>query len=381
MTAQGADVRGDRRPEGRPRRARRAAGRPAPARDPVAGAGGGRVPRGPRGGRARAGRSAWARATSCWCAPGTRAAGPSCRRGTRATPRRACIRPPPPSWPSGASRRSVPTATATPLRARTEGVGFPIHVLALNAMGIHLLDYLQFEDLARQCEAVQRWEFLFAAAPLRLVRGTGSPAEPDRDLLGQMLHLRVHGRSHPMAQVGAELDDGGAARHIALAPAVRPGHVLLTAEVTPGAADTVLDFLLEPGGGAGGHHPRATRRGRADRPGSRRREPDLGRRAGPGQAERPAGGALPRLHDRGRRDRGLWRDRGQFDPDRRCDGGEPGRAAGHRRLRRVGQSPLPPGMAGDRHAGDRAGSDLCRGGGARGRPRRPRHPSIRVHPR
>ncbi len=60
----------------------------------------------------------------------------------------------------------------------TEGVGFPIHVLALNAMGIHLLDYLQLEDLARHCEAVQRWEFLFAAAPLRLVRGTGSPLNP-----------------------------------------------------------------------------------------------------------------------------------------------------------------------------------------------------------
>ena len=29
----------------------------------------------------------------------------------------------------------------------TEGVGFPIHVLAINAMGVHLLDYLQFEDL------------------------------------------------------------------------------------------------------------------------------------------------------------------------------------------------------------------------------------------
>ena len=30
----------------------------------------------------------------------------------------------------------------------TEGIDFPIHVLALNAMGLHLLDYLQFEDLA-----------------------------------------------------------------------------------------------------------------------------------------------------------------------------------------------------------------------------------------
>ncbi len=60
----------------------------------------------------------------------------------------------------------------------TEGVDFPIHVLAINAMGIHLLDYLQFEDLVPECEAVQRWEFLFTAAPLRVTRGTGSPLNP-----------------------------------------------------------------------------------------------------------------------------------------------------------------------------------------------------------
>ena len=60
----------------------------------------------------------------------------------------------------------------------TEGVGFPIHVLALDAMGIHLLDYLQLEGLARQCETERRWEFMFAAAPLRLARGTGSPLNP-----------------------------------------------------------------------------------------------------------------------------------------------------------------------------------------------------------
>lgn len=60
----------------------------------------------------------------------------------------------------------------------TEGVGFPIHVLALNAMGVHLLDYLQLEDVARHCEAAKRWEFLFAAAPLRIVGGTGSPINP-----------------------------------------------------------------------------------------------------------------------------------------------------------------------------------------------------------
>jgi kynurenine formamidase len=60
----------------------------------------------------------------------------------------------------------------------TEGIAFPIHVLALNAMGVHLLDYLQFEDVVRHCEATRRWEFLFAAAPLRVVGGTGSPLNP-----------------------------------------------------------------------------------------------------------------------------------------------------------------------------------------------------------
>lgn len=60
----------------------------------------------------------------------------------------------------------------------TEGVDFPIHVLALNAMGLHLLDYLQFEDLVGACERAGRWEFLFVAAPLRVVGGTGSPLNP-----------------------------------------------------------------------------------------------------------------------------------------------------------------------------------------------------------
>ena len=60
----------------------------------------------------------------------------------------------------------------------TEGVAFPIHVLALNAMGILLLDYLQLEDLKDACESADRWEFLCVTAPLRITRGTGSPVNP-----------------------------------------------------------------------------------------------------------------------------------------------------------------------------------------------------------
>ncbi|MFB7708137.1 cyclase family protein [Streptomyces sp. NPDC056105] len=60
----------------------------------------------------------------------------------------------------------------------TEGVGFPVHVLAVHAMGLHLLDYLQFEDLVPICEAEGRWSFLCVIAPLRLPDATGSPVNP-----------------------------------------------------------------------------------------------------------------------------------------------------------------------------------------------------------
>lgn len=59
-----------------------------------------------------------------------------------------------------------------------EGVAFPVHVLAVNALGMHLLDYLQFDDLTPLCEVAGRWSFLCVIAPLRLPGGTGSPVNP-----------------------------------------------------------------------------------------------------------------------------------------------------------------------------------------------------------
>ena len=59
-----------------------------------------------------------------------------------------------------------------------DGVDFPVHVLAINAMGLHLLDYLQFDDLVRLCAEAARWSFFCVIAPLRLIRGTGSPVNP-----------------------------------------------------------------------------------------------------------------------------------------------------------------------------------------------------------
>jgi kynurenine formamidase len=59
-----------------------------------------------------------------------------------------------------------------------EGVDFPVHVLAVNAMGLHLMDRLQFDDLVAVCEELNRWSFLCVVAPLRLPAATGSPVNP-----------------------------------------------------------------------------------------------------------------------------------------------------------------------------------------------------------
>jgi len=59
-----------------------------------------------------------------------------------------------------------------------DGVEFPVHVLAINALGMHLLDYLQFDELTKVCERAGRWSFLCVIAPLRLPTGTGSPVNP-----------------------------------------------------------------------------------------------------------------------------------------------------------------------------------------------------------
>ena len=62
--------------------------------------------------------------------------------------------------------------------SHVDDIDFPIHVLAVNAMGLYLLDYLQLDDLAAQCERHGRWEFLCTIAPLRVPGGTGSPVNP-----------------------------------------------------------------------------------------------------------------------------------------------------------------------------------------------------------
>jgi uncharacterized hydrophobic protein (TIGR00271 family) len=62
-----------------------------------------------------------------------------------------------------------------------------------------------------------------------------------------MLQLRVYGPADSLTEIGEALEDHGAARNVALAPGVRAGHVLLTAEVYAESADPVLELLVASG--------------------------------------------------------------------------------------------------------------------------------------
>ena len=64
------------------------------------------------------------------------------------------------------------------LPSRVDGVGMPIHTVVIVAMGVHLLDNLDLDDLGATCREEARWEFLFTVAPLVLRRGTASPVNP-----------------------------------------------------------------------------------------------------------------------------------------------------------------------------------------------------------
>ena len=53
-----------------------------------------------------------------------------------------------------------------------------VHDFALLYLGIHLFDNCDLEALADRAAALKRWDFLLTAAPLAIMGGTGSPANP-----------------------------------------------------------------------------------------------------------------------------------------------------------------------------------------------------------
>ena len=59
-----------------------------------------------------------------------------------------------------------------------ENVFLPIHSLALASMGIGIFDNLDLQLAAETARRLNRYEFMFTAAPLRIDMGMGSPINP-----------------------------------------------------------------------------------------------------------------------------------------------------------------------------------------------------------
>ncbi len=72
----------------------------------------------------------------------------------------------------------LPDGDGETVPSNVEDVTYPVHALQIASMGMACADNLQFEELVRVCEEVNRWTFLVVAAPLRLPHGTGSLFNP-----------------------------------------------------------------------------------------------------------------------------------------------------------------------------------------------------------
>ena len=59
-----------------------------------------------------------------------------------------------------------------------QGVYLPLHEIAIAMLGIPIIDNADLERASEEARKRNRWEFLFTLAPLRVVGGTGSPANP-----------------------------------------------------------------------------------------------------------------------------------------------------------------------------------------------------------
>ena len=66
-------------------------------------------------------------------------------------------------------------AAADVVPSQVEGVGLPVHLLTIVAMGVNLFDNQDLEALAETATRLNRWEFMLVASPLAVETGTGSP--------------------------------------------------------------------------------------------------------------------------------------------------------------------------------------------------------------
>jgi kynurenine formamidase len=58
------------------------------------------------------------------------------------------------------------------------GVALPLHCSLMRNLGVTLTEIAWLDDLADACAGDGRWSFLYVAAPLKVVGGTGAPVNP-----------------------------------------------------------------------------------------------------------------------------------------------------------------------------------------------------------
>jgi kynurenine formamidase len=58
------------------------------------------------------------------------------------------------------------------------GIFLPLHAALMRNLGVLFSEILWFEELAEDCASDGEWAFLYAAAPINVVGGTGAPVNP-----------------------------------------------------------------------------------------------------------------------------------------------------------------------------------------------------------
>lgn len=58
------------------------------------------------------------------------------------------------------------------------GVALPLHCALMRNLGVVLTEICNLDQLAAACAADGRWDFLYTAAPLNIIEGTGAPVNP-----------------------------------------------------------------------------------------------------------------------------------------------------------------------------------------------------------
>lgn len=58
------------------------------------------------------------------------------------------------------------------------GVALPLHCALMRNLGVTFTEICDLRALSDDCSADGRWDFLYTAAPLKVVNGTGSPVNP-----------------------------------------------------------------------------------------------------------------------------------------------------------------------------------------------------------